>query len=223
MVNASSSQKNIWVAASDGDFDRVKELIEDGFSPNEKDHNSYTPMHAAASYAHLELFEYLLSKGGNINLPDEDGETPLFTVETMEAARFLVEKGADVNWENEEGLVAADSLEEDHPEIAHYLRSLSSGDGEDGAVSVIDGQGANNVAIDQFADLHSSALMAEAQAVMEQAARDGVEPDEQLRAIIQRHVDAGRALGAATGGDATPQQTPGDEDASKRTRTGDEQ
>jgi len=60
--------------------------------------------HAAASYAHLELLAYLLSVGGDINLTDDEGETPLFTVETMEAAQYLVANGANVAQENEEGV-----------------------------------------------------------------------------------------------------------------------
>ena len=59
--------------------------------------------HAAASYHHFELLEYLLSVGGDINLPDEEGETPLFTVESVEAARWLNVRGADPARENEEG------------------------------------------------------------------------------------------------------------------------
>lgn len=61
-------------------------------------------MHAAASYAHLELLDYLLSQGGNVNITDDDGDTPLFTCETIEAAQWLVEHGADATHKNEEGL-----------------------------------------------------------------------------------------------------------------------
>jgi ankyrin repeat protein len=59
--------------------------------------------HAAASYGHLELLEYLISKGGDINIADEDGETPIFTVESVEVARWLVEHGANVDVQNNEG------------------------------------------------------------------------------------------------------------------------
>ena len=148
MVQTSTSQKNIWVAASDGDLERVKvgpvhtgrffaaELIYSNLSTAECRPMSRTPIHthpceflnnlstsilrpalesaqnvqlradsrhAAASYAHLELLAYLLSVGGDINLPDDEGETPLFTVETMEAAQFLIANGANVAQENEEG------------------------------------------------------------------------------------------------------------------------
>lgn len=45
-----------------------------GTSPNAADENTYTPMHAAASWGHVEVLRYLQQKGGNINLTDEDGE-----------------------------------------------------------------------------------------------------------------------------------------------------
>jgi ankyrin repeat protein len=62
-----------------------------------------TRRHAAASYAHLELLDYLLSVGGDINVVDDEGETPLFTVETMEAAQYLIAHGADAQWKNSDG------------------------------------------------------------------------------------------------------------------------
>jgi hypothetical protein len=61
-------------------------------------------MHAAASYAHTDLLEYLISVGGDVNLRDDDGDTPLYVVESVEMARWLVERGADVGVVNEEGL-----------------------------------------------------------------------------------------------------------------------
>ncbi len=97
-------------------------------SPNAADENTYTPMfvtsslailaqrssdlctsnrHAAASYAHLPLLEYLISKGGNINITDEDGDTPLFVVESVETARWLVEHGAQADVKNGEGLTVS--------------------------------------------------------------------------------------------------------------------
>lgn len=64
-------------------------------------------MHAAASYAHLELLDYLLSVGGDVNLADDDGDTPLFIVESVAAARWLIEHGADPRHQNEEGLTVS--------------------------------------------------------------------------------------------------------------------
>jgi hypothetical protein len=73
---------------------------------------------------------------------DEDGDTPLYTVENIETARFLVDNGADVMWRNNEALTVcqalvihtpllrlcqpAASLEEDFPQVADYLNSLTA-------------------------------------------------------------------------------------------------
>lgn len=73
--------------------------------------------HAAASYGHLELLEYLISKGGDINIADEDGETPIFTVESVEVARWLVEHGANADVQNNEG----QSVSSDSP--SHTVKS----------------------------------------------------------------------------------------------------
>lgn len=43
-VDSDRQKENIWIAASDGDIFRVKELIEEGVSPNAKDEYGYTPM-----------------------------------------------------------------------------------------------------------------------------------------------------------------------------------
>ncbi|OCF54146.1 hypothetical protein L486_08342 [Kwoniella mangroviensis CBS 10435] len=198
MVQASSSGKNLWVAASDGDLERVQYLIEnEGFTPNDKDANSYTPMHAAASYAHLELLNYLLSKGGNINIPDDDGETPLFVVETLEAARFLVENGAEVGWKNEDGLTAIDQLQEDHPEIASYLLTQLPADQQPavaavgGDQEVIGESGISQLALENFTSEQSDQLMQEAQRIMEQCAETGEDPDEKLRELVEGIVKSG--------------------------------
>jgi hypothetical protein len=45
-----------------------------------------------------------LLTGGSVDLTDEDGDTPLYTVESVETARFLLERGATVNRTNNEGI-----------------------------------------------------------------------------------------------------------------------
>lgn len=42
--------------------------------------------------------------GGDVNITDSDGDTPLYTVETIETARFLVQHGAIVDRTNNEGI-----------------------------------------------------------------------------------------------------------------------
>ncbi|KAK6199907.1 ankyrin repeat-containing domain protein [Scheffersomyces amazonensis] len=119
---------NIWVAAADNQRKIVESYIESGnFTPNAKDPNGYTPIHAAASYGHINLLQYLIEKGGDINIQDNEGDTPLHHVEDIKTAKFLVEElKANYKLKNDDGLTAAQYIEEDDefPEVAQYLISL---------------------------------------------------------------------------------------------------
>lgn len=122
---------NIWIAAADNDEAYVKNAIESGaHTPNDKDANGYTPIHAAASYGHTELLRYLISKGGNINIIDEDGDTPLHSVEDADVAKFLVEEfSADWRKKNSAGQTPLDKLleddEDEFPELISYFQELA--------------------------------------------------------------------------------------------------
>ncbi|ELU40785.1 Ank domain-containing protein [Rhizoctonia solani AG-1 IA] len=106
------ANKNIWLAAGDGDLERVKiNKLGIGVSPNAADDViGYTPMHAAASYGHIPILTYLISKGGDVNITDEEGDTPLYTAETVAVAQFLVEHGALVDVTNSEGVSVCASI-----------------------------------------------------------------------------------------------------------------
>lgn len=120
---------NIWVAAADNQTDVVEAHLASGnFTPDSKDPNGYTAIHAAASYGHIDLLKLLISKGGNINIQDNEGDTPLHHVEDLDTAKVMVEElGADFKLKNSEGQTAAEYIEEDGelPELAQYLRSLA--------------------------------------------------------------------------------------------------
>ena len=76
---------------------------------NAHDENGYTPIHAAASYGHVDLLRTLCKNhGGDANVEDFEGDTPLFVVENVETARVLVEElGAKVGHRNKEGLTVS--------------------------------------------------------------------------------------------------------------------
>jgi hypothetical protein len=138
---------NIWIAASDNNIPLVREYISGGtHTAVDKDPNGYTPIHAAASYGHIELLRYLvLEAGGDINVTDLDGDTPLHTVEDIDTAKVMVEElDADYKIKNREGqtvggvrfvliysniIQALEKIEEEDefPEIIQYLRSLVGG------------------------------------------------------------------------------------------------
>ncbi|KAJ1796759.1 hypothetical protein LPJ59_003548 [Coemansia sp. RSA 2399] len=114
---------NIWIAASDGDLDRVKEIVKgDKQQVNAKDENGYTPLHAAASWKHIDLLKYLIANGGNVNIVDADGDTPLHICEDVECAQILLDNGADPNIENHEGLTPVHTtLENEATDVTKLL------------------------------------------------------------------------------------------------------
>ena len=99
-------------------------------------------MHAAASYNHIDLLKTLVHEFKvDVNICDEDGETALFVVETVEAAQLLVEAlNADAEIKNEERVTAEEKIraEGDFPTVADYLfetrtRKLNGSNGASGA------------------------------------------------------------------------------------------
>ena len=61
-------------------------------------------MAAAASYGHTEVIQLLLDHGADINIRDNDGDTPLYVAETIQVAQYLLERGALLDTVNEEGI-----------------------------------------------------------------------------------------------------------------------
>lgn len=91
-----------------------------------QDAHGYSLPHAAASYNHLDLLRILVTEFHvDVNIKDEDGETPLFVVETVEAAQCLLEDlKADPTIKNAEGMTAEEKIqaEGDNITIADFLR-----------------------------------------------------------------------------------------------------
>ncbi|KAF7327616.1 hypothetical protein MKEN_00340800 [Mycena kentingensis (nom. inval.)] len=197
------STKNIWVAAGDGNLDRVQATqsfirfqaalnpATIALSPNAPDEFTYTPMHAAASYGHLHVLEYLISKGGDVNVQDGDGDTPLYTVENIETARFLVDNGATINHRNSEGVSPIEHLQEDFSDVASYLHSRLSPSSPPLATVQQPSQLEQDVASEEL----TSALMASVADIMERAEAEGRDPDEELRQLVGETVFQGVVAG----------------------------
>lgn len=119
---------NIWVAAADNNIELVNNYLDSGnYTPNSRDPNGYTPVHAAASYGNIELLELLLKHGGDINVQDNEGDTPLHHCEELKVVRYLVET-LQANWKikNHEDHDPEQELEDEYPEIADYLKQLKN-------------------------------------------------------------------------------------------------
>ena len=108
---------------------------------SKQDSHGYSLLHAATSYNHASLAKALVKDYHvDVNIRDEDGETPLFVAENVGIARTLIEElGADIDAKNEDDQTAEAKMEEDgdSPLVAAYLRE-AAGQGSGGsAASVI--------------------------------------------------------------------------------------
>ncbi|KAK3077863.1 hypothetical protein LTS18_009061 [Coniosporium uncinatum] len=107
------------------------------------DAHGYSLLHAAASYAQLPLLRALVNDyKADVNITDEDGETPLFVAETVEVAQCLVEElGVDISIRNDEGETARGKLEleGENEDVLDYLqrqKRKTSDQGEGSEASV---------------------------------------------------------------------------------------
>ncbi|KAJ2746779.1 hypothetical protein GGI20_001109 [Coemansia sp. BCRC 34301] len=114
---------NIWTATGDGDFARVEQLVKaDKTLVNAKDQNGYTPLHAAASWKHPKILSFLIKNGGDVNVTDMDGDTPLHICEDKACAQLLLDHGANAEAENDEGLSPVHTtLENEATEVTELL------------------------------------------------------------------------------------------------------
>ena len=102
-----------------------------------QDEHGYSLVHAAASYNHLNLLRALVSEfNAPVDLRDEDDETALFNVETVQAARCLVEElKLDPSLKGSDGMTAREKIEADgdYPDVVRYLKELEErSDGRNG-------------------------------------------------------------------------------------------
>jgi ankyrin repeat protein len=130
--------ENIWVACSDGDMKRVIHLLSHGAGDgdvNAQDAAGYSPLHAAASYDHIELARLLLDRGADVHIKDEDGDTPIQVCESAGMFDLLVTHGADPFLANYLGETLQQRLVDDqeHELLTHLLNyAMKKGLGDAG-------------------------------------------------------------------------------------------
>ncbi|EFX00613.1 ankyrin repeat protein [Grosmannia clavigera kw1407] len=120
---------NPYIMAAENSPDLLPLLRERSEIASGQDEHGYSLIHAAASYNHLHLLRTLVHElHVPVDLRDEDAETALFVVETVEAARCLVEElGLDASIRGDEGMTAYEKIaaEGDFPLVAEYLQGLA--------------------------------------------------------------------------------------------------
>lgn len=122
-LNADLIYKSIF-----GTADEVSKLIEQGANPNALDEKGVPAMAHAAKRkddAGLEIIKALSAGGGNKDVVDSRGQTPLFYAAAsgnMEAIKLLLEMGVDFYHVDKNGDVARNlAFKENHKEAFEYM------------------------------------------------------------------------------------------------------
>jgi len=96
--------------APEGSLCKIAELlIANGADVNFQDNGYGAPLLIAARSRHYDLIKLLLKYSVDVNVENEFGETPLFTMcfyendESIEIIKLLINNGADVNKSDEDG------------------------------------------------------------------------------------------------------------------------
>lgn len=178
-------------------------------SASSQDPHGYSLLHAAASYNHVSLLRALVTEFHvDVNIADEDGETPLFVVETVAAAQCLVEElKADVGVRNAEGVTAEEKIagEGDFLVVADYLREtrVRAGEGREtngvqAAPSLPPNVTVNVGTMDEGAqgDGESEVNPEFRRRIEELAARDDFQGEEGQRQLRELIGDAVRSVGS---------------------------
>ncbi|KAI3331603.1 ankyrin repeat-containing protein [Xylariaceae sp. AK1471] len=139
---------NPFLLAADNSPALLPLLRENPTLAGQQDEHGYSLVHAAASYNHLDLLRALIQEFKvDVNLRDEDEETALFVVETIDAAKVLVEElGADLMIKGSEGYTACQKITEDgeFPELAVYLKLKEAERAQDLILNGTNGEPARN-------------------------------------------------------------------------------
>ncbi len=78
--------------------------------------------HAASSYGHLEVLQYLISVGADPNLRDAEGDTPLLVCELPEIFEYLRSVGSDITVINKDKQgILQKAVEDENEDLIMFL------------------------------------------------------------------------------------------------------
>ncbi|HAM49688.1 MAG TPA: hypothetical protein DCP92_02955 [Nitrospiraceae bacterium] len=102
-----SVQDELIKAASDGNIQKVRELVAQGVNINEKGSQKYSALYIAAARRQKEVVTFLLAQGSEVESPTSDyGATPLMAASQNgweDIVAIMISKGAKVNAKTTKG------------------------------------------------------------------------------------------------------------------------
>ena len=133
MVAAETGLTNIWVAAADGDLERVRQLVQNEYSKTSccvRDPNGYTPLHAAASYGQVEVVKYLLGANARPKRRRQWRRYPASLLRKRAGGQLLVKYGASPMIKNNNEQTPLDvAIEDERTEMVVFLKTITDENG----------------------------------------------------------------------------------------------
>ncbi|WPG99408.1 Hypothetical protein R9X50_00222200 [Acrodontium crateriforme] len=151
---------------------------------SQQDAHGYSLLHAATSYGHVNLLKALVEEFKvDQNIVDEDGETCLFNVETIDMAKEVLALGVKIDMKNTDGQTAAEKLddEDEQPEVAAFLKEIIGGSGDAATQNGIANGSSTSNGIDAPSPLPNGVRIN--MGLMDQS-EEGGEPDPEFRRRI---------------------------------------
>lgn len=98
---ATTGNTPLMSAASNGDINAVKRLLNEGADVNAKDSDNWTALTKAARDGHTEIVKFLIEKGADVHAKAYKGYSALMVAAldgNTEIVKLLIEKGADIDY-----------------------------------------------------------------------------------------------------------------------------
>lgn len=99
--NPSEVNKQLWMGAYYGRLDDVKSALAQGGNPDFKGKGGFTPLVIAARNGHLDIVQYLMEKGAQIDKRDNSRKKSALLAAAFKSqdqvAAYLLDHGADIN------------------------------------------------------------------------------------------------------------------------------
>lgn len=90
-------EETVYIAACQGQLEKVKTLLKEGTDVDAKDEHGNTPLRWAVLADSPAVAKFLLAKGADANASDNFGETPILAARGSTMVGLLIDNGADVD------------------------------------------------------------------------------------------------------------------------------
>lgn len=121
--------------AMDGDLDSIRQRTTPCTTPavvNYRQSDGDTPIMLAADSGHLEIVQYLLSKGADPDISRDDGTTPIFMASQKgydDVVRALLDGKADPNIASEGATPLYTAIQNEHDDVVDTLKAVNASGG----------------------------------------------------------------------------------------------